>query len=123
MATPAPDAADPVIGYTVKELITRLDGKLDAYALQQADLVSTVHGLVPLVKQVDERVGKLELINVAALVPHVSEVDKRVEALEQVNLAHNAVKAWHTTTWKIVAGIIATLASVGIAYDALHSLI
>lgn len=89
---------NPTVGYTVKELIYRVEGKLDAYALQQFDLASTLRRITPIVE----------------------ETSKRVENLELINLGRDAVKSWHSSMWRVIYGVAGAIASFAITYGAIH---
>lgn len=94
----ASDSDTPTVGFTVKELITRVEGKIDAYAAQQTELATTVHALVPTVKSIGEKVEKLELIQ----------------------LGKEAVKSWHAMAWRAAFGFFGALASFAITYSVFH---
>ena len=88
----------PVVGYTVKELIARMEGKLDAYAKRQ-DAINE---------------------NVTRLVPQVDEHEKRIRALELGQLAKAAVQAWRVTYWKAGVAVLGAATSFAVIWEALH---
>lgn len=94
-----------VVGYTVKELLTRLEGKLDAYTSQQGELVSSVHDLIP----------KVEIQN-----SKLDEHSKKIEKLELIQLGRDAVRAWHGTAIRLLYGVVGSGASFAIAYGVFH---
>ena len=91
-----PDA--PVVGYTVKELIARMEGKLDAYAKRQ-DVINE---------------------NVTRLVPQVEDHEKRLKSLELKDLAKGAVVAWRTAYWKAGVAVLGAAAAFSVIWQALH---
>ena len=102
MTAPAPtdpigDEA-PVVGYTVKELIARMEGKLDAYAKRQ-DAINE---------------------NVTRLVPQVDDHEKRIRALELGQLAKTAVQAWRTAYWKAGVAVLGAATSFAVIWEAVH---
>ena len=102
MTAPAPtdpigDEA-PVVGYTVKELIARMEGKLDAYAKRQ-DAINE---------------------NVTRLVPQVDDHEKRIRALELGQLAKTAVQAWRVTYWKAGVAVLGAATSFAVIWEAVH---
>jgi hypothetical protein len=52
---------DPYVRYTVKELIIRIDTRLDTYIKQQDELRQTMDHIAPAVTALDSRVESLEL--------------------------------------------------------------
>jgi hypothetical protein len=95
----ASDTSDaPVVGYTVKELIARMEGKLDAYAKRQ-DAINE---------------------NVTRLVPQVDDHEKRLKVLELKDLAKGAVVAWRVTFWKIGVAVLGAGTSFAVIWEAFH---
>ena len=92
------ESVNPTVGYTVKELVARVEAKLDAYALQQFKMGSTLERIVPIVE----------------------DNTKRLEKLELIQLGRDAVKTWHSTMWRVVYGFAGALASFAITYGAFH---
>lgn len=93
------DPADaPIVGYTVKELIARMEGKLDAYAKRQ-DVINE---------------------SVTRLVPQVEDHEKRLKTLELASLAKVAVQAWRGNFWRVCGGLVAASASFGVIWEAFH---
>ena len=88
----------PVVGYTVKELIARMEGKLDAYAKRQ-DIVNEV---------------------VTRLAPQVDDHEKRLKVLELKDLAKGAVVAWRVTYWKAGVAILGAATSFAVVWEAFH---
>ena len=96
VANAGPDA--PIVGYTVKELIARMEGKLDAYAKRQ-DAVNEV---------------------VTRLAPQVDDHEKRLKVLELKDLAKGAVVAWRVTYWKAGVAILGAATSFAVVWEAFH---
>ena len=94
----APDPEAPVVGYTVKELIARMEGKLDAYAKRQ-DAINE---------------------NVTRLVPQVDDHEKRIRALELGALAKAAVQTWRTAYWKAGVAVLGAATSFAVIWEAIH---
>ena len=88
----------PVVGYTVKELIARMEGKLDAYAKRQ-DAINE---------------------NVTRLVPQVDDHEKRIRALELGQLAKAAVQNWRLTYWKAGVAVLGAATSFAVIWEAVH---
>ena len=88
----------PIVVYTVKELIARMEGKLDAYAKRQ-DAVNEV---------------------VTRLAPQVDDHEKRLKVLELKDLAKGAVVAWRVTYWKAGVAILGAATSFAVVWEAFH---
>ena len=89
----------PVVGYTVKELIARMEGKLDAYAKRQ-DVINE---------------------SVTRLVPQVDDHERRIEVLELKDFAKGAVTAWRVTYWKVGVAILGAATSFSVIWEAFHT--
>ncbi len=94
----AHDPEAPVVGYTVKELIARMEGKLDAYAKRQ-DAINE---------------------NVTRLVPQVDDHEKRIRALELGQLAKAAVQTWRAAYWKAGVAVLGAATSFAVIWEAVH---
>jgi uncharacterized membrane protein YcjF (UPF0283 family) len=96
MTGPAP--ADPVVTYTVRELILRMDAKLDTYAGTQRELQESVRRLVPA----------------------VDDQERRLKTLEVASLARVAVRSWQSNLWRGVVSVSGLLAAIAVVIELIH---
>ena len=92
----SPDA--PVVGYTVKELLARMEGKIDVYAKNQVANAEAIRQMLPL----------------------VDEHEKRLKVLELKDLARGAVVAWRVGFWKAGVAVLGAATSFAVVWEALH---
>ena len=91
-------ASEPVVTYTVRELILRMDAKLDAYAKSQNDLQTAVQSLVPAVR----------------------DQETRLKALELASLAKVAVRTWQSNLWRGTVSVSGLLAASAVVIELIH---
>ena len=93
-----PPEEAPVVGYTVKELLARMEGKIDAYA--------TRHDAT------NEIVRRIE--------PEVRDHEARLSVLELGALAKGAIRTWQSNIWRGVVSVAAVGSAAAIIIQLSH---